>query len=316
MTWLVCAAPFRAGAQEAVLRGDLNIHDPSTIVKCDGTYWVFGTGYGIISKYSSNLVDWHNGPPVFTSTPTWTTNAVGRNRGRFWAPDVIHLDGRYLLYYSVSSWGSRNSAIGLASNRNLNPQSPDYKWEDQGLVIQSSESGDFNTIDPCVMRDAGGRLWLSFGSYWSGIKLVELDSKTGLRQSTNAPMHGLAWKEAIEASCIHQQGDYYYLFVNWGQCCRGTNSTYNIRVGRSATITGPYLDREGVDMLKGGGSLLLGTAGYHIGPGHAGILQEGGTNWFSYHYYSGRQGGLPMLELGTLKWNANGWPEIQARAPD
>jgi arabinan endo-1,5-alpha-L-arabinosidase len=306
----------QAAGQELHLRGQLDIHDPSTIVKCDDTFWVFGTGRGIFSKYSTNLVDWRVGPPVFTNLPEWTTNTIAGNRGKFWAPDVIHLGDRYLLYYSISTWGSHNSAIGLAANRDLNPASPNYHWEDLGLVIRSTDSNDFNTIDPSVMRAADGRLWLAFGSFNSGIKVVELDPKTGLRADTNEAVHPLAWKNAIEAACLYQHANYYYLFVNWGLCCRGVNSTYNIRVGRSANVTGPYVDAEGVDLLQGGGTLVTETSGYHFGPGHAGILSEGGTNWFSCHYYSGHEMGRSLLDLRQLNWNTNGWPEVQAWSPD
>jgi arabinan endo-1,5-alpha-L-arabinosidase len=298
------------------LRGDIDIHDPSTIVECGGTYWVFGTGRGILSRFSRDLLEWRTGPPVFTTPPAWTTNVVAGHRGRFWAPDIISLDGRYLLYYSVSSWGSRNSAIGLATNPTLDPASPRFRWEDQGLVIRSSEQDDHNAIDPSVMVDSAGRLWLAFGSFWSGIKLVELDPRTGLRTATNAPLQALAWKESIEAPCLHQRGDAYYLFVNWGLCCRGTNSTYNIRVGRSRQVTGPYLDQDGVDLLRGGGSLMLETVGGNVGPGHAGILHQGVSDRLSYHYYSRPDGGRAMLGIRALRWTDRGWPEVAAPAPD
>lgn len=308
IAWFLVAFLTAAGSEP--LRGEFAIHDPSTIVECDGTHWVFGTGRGILSRYSPDLVDWRAGPPVFDAPPAWTTNVVAGHRGRFWAPDVILVNGRYLLYYSVSSWGSRNSAIGLATSQTLNPASSGDQWEDRGPVIRSSERDDCNAIDPSVMQDSGGRLWLAFGSFWSGIKLVELDPQTGLRLDTNAPLHALAWKEAIEAPCLHQHGDHYYLFVNWGLCCRGTNSTYNIRVGRSARITGPYLDKDGVDLLRGGGSLVLETAGRRIGPGHAGIFRQGGTNWLSYHYYDGQRWGTATLAILPLRWSADGWPEV------
>jgi arabinan endo-1,5-alpha-L-arabinosidase len=317
--WLSLVAGCLAShvpARSAPLRGELGIHDPSTIVACDGTYWVFGTGRGILSRFSRDLVEWRAGAPVFDTAPPWTTNVVAGHRGRFWAPDVIHLHDRYLLYYSVSSWGSRNSAIGLVSNSTLNPAAPGFHWEDGGIVIRSSEQDDFNAIDPSVVRDAEGRLWLAFGSFWSGIKLVELDPRTGLRLGTGAPLQALAWSESIEAACLYPRSGAWYLFVNWGLCCRGTNSTYEIRVGRSARVTGPYLDRDGVDLLRGGGSVVLQTAGSEIGPGHAGILSEGGTNWLSYHYYSGREQGRAMLGLRSLRWTADGWPEVPALSPD
>jgi arabinan endo-1,5-alpha-L-arabinosidase len=297
------------------LRGELAIHDPSTIVECDGAYWVFGTGRGILSRSSTNLVDWLAGPAVFDAPPAWTTNAVPKSRGRFWAPDVIQAGGRYLLYYSVSSWGSRDSAIGLASNATLNPESPRYRWEDRGLVTRTTEKDDFNAIDPSVMLDSSGRLWLAFGSFWSGLKLVELDPQTGLRLDTNTSPLALAWKDAIEAPCLHQRRDQYYLFVNWDLCCRGTNSTYNIRVGRSARVTGPYLDKDGVDLLRGGGSLVLETAGSRIGPGHAGFLRQGDRDWLSYHYYDGHQRGTAKLGLLALRWSADGWPEVPTPSP-
>src|SRR5678815_3911213 len=146
--------------------------------------------------------------------------------------------------------------------------------------------------------------------YWSGIKLVELSPKTGLRLATNSPIYSLAWNASIEAACLHQRGDNYYLFVNWGQCCRGTNSTYEIRMGRSSNVTGPYLDRGGKDMLQGGGSLLLDTTGHRIGPGHAGILTVDGQDFLSYHFYNARERGRAMLEIAPLKWGADGWPEV------
>ena len=241
------------------LQGNLSAHDPSTIVKDGKEYWVFATGRGIISLHSTNLTAWQAGPPVFTNRLAWTTNAVPGFRGTYWAPDIIHLKDQYLLYYSVSTWGSRTSAIGLATSKSLDPANSRYGWTDCGIVIQSSPRDTFNTIDPSVMIDGQGRLWLAFGSYWSGIKIIQLDLVTGKRLETNSPIAAVAWKEAIEASCIYQHDDHFFLFVNWGQCCRGVKSTYNIRIGRSASATGPYLDREGKDLLQGGGTLLSTT---------------------------------------------------------
>ena len=312
----LAAQALQVHADALVLSGELAIHDPSTIVQCDGAYWVFGTGRGVISRHSSDLMTWEAGPPVFTNAPAWTTNAVPNHRGRFWAPDVIQAGGRYLLYNSVSTWGSRVSAIGLVMNRTLNPRSPDFRWEDGGIVVQTSDRDDFNAIDPNVMRDKDGRLWLAFGSFWSGIKLVELNPQTGLRLAADSPVHSLAWKEAIEAACLYRRGDHYFLFVNWGRCCRGVNSTYNIRVGRSASVTGPYLDKDGVDLLRGGGSLVLDTSGHYIGPGHPGILNQGGTNWLSYHFYNGQHQGRAELDLLPLRWSNDGWPEVAARRAD
>lgn len=287
-------------------------HDPSTIVKCKDEYWLFATGRGIASRRSEDLVHWRSGPRVFSDRPAWTAKAVPGNRGRYWAPDVIRLGNRYLLYYSVSTWGVNTSAIGLATNETLDPEDPGFHWTDRGIVIQTSESDDFNAIDPAVMQGPKGRLWLAIGSFWTGIKLTELDPASGKRIVPDSPVHSLAYHESIEAPMIHHRQGHYYLFVNWGLCARGVNSTYNIRVGRSAHITGPYRDKDGVNMLHDGGSLLLGTERKFIGPGHAGILSEGGRDWLSYHYYDGTRRGAPTLAIRRLHWDAQGWPVLRA----
>ena len=288
--------------------------DPSSIVKCKGEFWVFYTGRGIPSFHSKDLVKWEPGPPVFRTPPEWIAAAVPENRNMsYWAPDVIHLGDRYLLYCSVSSFGKITSAIGLATTPTLDPADAAYHWTDHGIVVQSREGGDFNTIDPAVFSDDNGPLWLAFGSYWSGIKLVELNPATGLRLATNSPIFALAWHESIEAAALYRHGDHYYLFLNWGQCCRGTNSTYEIRVGRSAAISGPYLDQAGKDMIRGGGSLLLKSSGDYVGPGHASVLRIGDADRLSYHYYDRRKRGRSMLDLLPIEWGTNGWPEIHAR---
>ena len=261
------------------------VHDPSTIVKHGDTYWLFATGRGVSSWRSKDLVKWEAGPAVFEGPPKWVADVVPGNRGHFWAPDVIRHNDKYLLYYSVSTFGKNTSAIALASNATLDSADPKYKWIDEGVVIRSGPKDDFNAIDPQIIRDAGGKLWMSFGSFWSGIKLVELDPKTGLRIAADSPVHALAQKEQIEAVALYRHGDYFYQFVNWGWCCRGVKSTYNMRVGRAKEIAGPYLDQEGKDLLKGGGTLLLETDGRYIGPGHAGVLKDGDRYLLSYHFY-------------------------------
>ncbi len=154
-------------------------------------------------------------------------------------------------------------------------------------------------------------MWLVFGSYWSGIKLIQLDPKTGKRIAPDSKLYSLAYNESIEASYLCQHDDYYYLFVNWGSCCQGTNSTYNIRIGRSKSVTGPYRDKAGADMMGGGGSVFLPTAnGPLFGPGHAGILKVQGKDWFTSDFEGDvRMGGRATLAIMPLRWNADGWPE-------
>ena len=307
---LSLAALLAANGQPRALHGALLVHDPSTIIRCGSEYWLFGTGPGLRSLHSKDLTTWEAGPRVFANSPAWTTNAVPGNRGYFWAPDIIRLGDVYLLYYSVSTWGSQTSAIGLATNPTLDPVDPAFAWTDRGPVIRSSERDSYNAIDPSLLSDAEGRLWLAFGSYWSGIKLIELDPQSGLTLHTNAPVFSLAWHESIEAACLCQHDGYYYLFVNWGQCCRGVKSTYNIRVGRSRIATGPFLDKDRVDLLGGGGSLILGSEASWIGPGHAGLFVENGQTWFSYHYYDGINEGASTLAIRPLIWNVHDWPEL------
>lgn len=290
------------------------VHDPSTIVKCKDEYWLFTTGRGVRSRRSKDLVEWQSGPRVFPTQPAWTTDAVPGNRGYFWAPDLIAHNGRFLLYYSVSTWGANTSAIGLASNATLDPADPDCNWTDEGIVIRSGKSDDFNAIDPAVTQDAEGNLWLAFGSFWSGIKLIQLDPSTGKRIAPESPVYSLAYQESVEAPFICRHEGLYYLFVNWGICCRGVKSTYEIRVGRSTEITGPYIDKDGLNMLDGGGSLFLQTKGQFIGPGHPGIFSEGGDFWFSCHYYDGNRHGSATLAVRPLHWSPDGWPYIRKPA--
>jgi len=289
--------------------------DPSSIVKCKDEYWVFHTGRGIPTFHSKDLVKWERGPAVFQAAPEWIAKTVPENRGMsYWAPDIIKVGDRYLLYYSISSMGKMTSAIALATNPTLDPNDPTYHWTDQGMVVQTHEgqAGDaFNAIDPALFQDRDGSLWMVFGSYWTGIKLIQLDPKTGKRIAPDSKMTSLAYNESIEASYLCRLGDYYYLFVNWGSCCRGPESTYNIRVGRSKTITGPYVDKVGVDLLKSGGSVFLPNAnGPLIGPGHAGTLYADGKTWFTSCFEGNlRMGGKATLAIMPLRWTADGWPE-------
>jgi len=289
---------------------DARVHDPSSIIKAEGEYWLFATGPGIRSWHSADLKHWERGPRVFEQIPDWVMEVVPSQRGHFWAPDVLQVDGRYFLYYSVSSFGKNTSAIALATNATLDPADARYEWVDQGIVIQSGGEDDWNAIDPAVIRNEDGSLWMAFGSFWSGIKLVQLDPVTGLLLDPTTPLRSLAEQREIEAPALVAHDDFYYLLVNWGLCCRGTNSTYNIRVGRSRDITGPYVDRTGIDLRHGGGSLLLEGEDSFVGPGHASVFQEDGRFWLSCHFYDGTDGGRSWLALQLLTWDGEGWPSV------
>lgn len=295
----------------------LPLHDPSSIVRCKGEHWIFSTGNGLLSFRSTDAKTWRLGAmPVLTSPPAWVAQEVpGNKRDHFWAPDVIELDGRYLLYYSVSSWGKNQSVIALAENATLDPGDPNYKWIDRGVVVRSAKGDNYNAIDPAVTLDADGRLWMSFGSFWGGIQLVELDRKTGLRRG-DAPPRAIAWNKEIEAPAIYRRDDHYYLFVTWGLCCRGAKSTYHIRVGRSEKIEGPYVDRDGVDLAKGGGTVLLDRDGPFVGPGHPSFFTDAdGRERIAMHFYDLTHDGRGTLAIRPLTWDANGWPAVGEIAP-
>jgi arabinan endo-1,5-alpha-L-arabinosidase len=293
------------------LQGLTGVHDPSTIVKSGNTYWVFATGQGIYCMSSTDLVNWTPGPrTVFVNNayPSWINTKVPGFAGNFWAPECRFMNGKYYLYYSCSTFGSPVSTIGLATNVTLDPTSPSYQWVDQGEVISTTASSGVNAIDPAIFSDASNNLWLTYGSYFGGIRITQLDATTG--KVLNASNQFAVANGGVEAPYVSYNNGYYYLFINRGTCCQGASSTYYIQVGRSATPTGPYLDQNGVSLNSGGGTLLISGAGRFIGPGHTGIFTENGTTYFSHHYYDGYDSGAPKLGLAKLTWGATGWPTV------
>jgi arabinan endo-1,5-alpha-L-arabinosidase len=302
--------------------GATGSHDPSTLLKDGAKYFIFSDGQGIGGKSTPDLRNWTAVSAVFPgSPPAWTTVAITNFTGYFWAPDIAYFNGRYNLYYACSQWGTINSAIGLVTSPSL--VSP--VWTDQGKVIQSNPNfatttntdlTAYNCIDPSIMVDTNGSVWMSFGSYSDGILIMQLDPFTGKRIAANSPIYRVSnngpvfFSNTEEASCLYQRGGYYYLFVNFGGCCAGVNSTYNIRVGRSATVAGPYYDKSGINMTNGGGTMVLESTARFIGPGHAAIMNDNGTNWFTFHYYDGNNGGSATLGLMQLSWTADGWPVL------
>jgi arabinan endo-1,5-alpha-L-arabinosidase len=295
--------------EEQPVFGNPFTHDPSTIFFDGNRYYVFADGQGIQGIYSPDMRNWYYTPPIFPGNPpSWTTNVVPSFTGYFWAPDIVYLNHQYYLYYVCSEFGTTDSGIGLVTTPSLTAP----VWTDQGEIIGFTNGISYNCIDPSILLDTNGTMWMSFGSYSDGIFVTQLDPTTGKR--TNAPVTKVEdsstkfFSNTTEASYLYQHGGYYYLFVNWGGCCQGVNSTYNIRVGRSTSVTGPYLDRSGKNMIVGGGNMFLESSGRFIGPGQGAILNLNGTNWFSYHYYDGNNNGAATLGIGQLYWTADGWP--------
>lgn len=289
------------------------VHDPCAI-RVGDTYTVFATGRGIPYRTSTDLVRWEEAGRVFPDRlPEWIAREVPGVRD-LWAPDIARYRGQYYLYYSVSTFGSQRSCIGLATNATLDPGSPDYRWVDRGKVIGSRPGvDDFNAIDPNFVLDEQGQPWLAFGSFWGGIQLVRLDPESGLRAGGNAPAETIAARPkpgAIEAPFLVRRGEFFYLFASFDFCCRGVDSTYKVAVGQSRAIAGPYLDREGRPMRDGGGTVVLAGSGNVRGPGHNAVLLQPGGDLLFHHYYDPSEGGQPRLQVRPLRWTGDGWPEV------
>jgi arabinan endo-1,5-alpha-L-arabinosidase len=293
------------------------VHDPSTVVRFHGKYYVYSTGRGIPFYSSTDGETWTREGQVFDKIPDDVHAMVPKNDGTgIWAPDIVRVGNQFFLYYAVSFWGSFQSAVAVLSNPVLDPKDPAYKWTDRGVVASSDGVEDLNAIDPGVIHAPDGTLWLCYGSYHGTIDLVQLDPKTGQRISPNSPITIIANRSEGTDLIFHD--GYYYLFVNHDSCCKGKQSEYNIRVGRSRAITGPYADKHGDLLTKGAGSLFLAAHDHRIGPGHFGLVRdydaspdgsEGGPERFSVHYEADMtRGGRSVLDIRPLLWSVDGWP--------
>lgn len=312
-----------------------DVHDPVMARGEDGRYYLYMTGFGIGVLSSADLKTWKSEPPVLRQPPQWAMDTVPGYRGHTWAPDISRHNGLWHLYYSCSTFGKNGSAIGLATNKTLDPTSPDFQWKDEGMVVASHRRIDnFNAIDPNLVVDKKGRPWLTFGSFWDGIQLVRLskkDFRTPVtkprtiarrigRKLTMAELNDVqswtvegndtveAGPNAIEAPFILRHGDWYYLFVSFDLCCRGVNSNYKTVYGRAKKVEGPYLDKKGQDMAHGGGTLLFGPDNDYYGVGHNAVYDlDDGRTLFVSHAYEKERNGRSKLFVRELHFDAEGW---------
>lgn len=309
-------------------------HDPVAAF-CDGRYYVFTTGMGIMS--SADLKTWRFEGRVFDEIPQWAADKGFR--GMPWAPDVFYHDGTYYIYYSYSHFGKNLSAIGVTTNKTLNPESPDYKWVDKGMVVESIPGRDeWNAIDANVVLDENGTGWLAFGSFWRGLKMFQLDETftrpavpqvwfpisrrpEGTAEDTSktdtavtADPRGKdfdAGNGAVEAPFIFKRGDWYYLFVSYDLCCRGAKSTYNVVVGRSKDVTGPYIDKDGVSLMQSGGTIVAKGNEQFAGVGHCSVYTFDGKDYIFMHGYDKDHDYRSKLLVREVKWTKDGWPVVK-----
>ncbi|WP_053716569.1 arabinan endo-1,5-alpha-L-arabinosidase [Saccharothrix sp. NRRL B-16348] len=301
---VVVAPQASAYPGPGVVTGDIRVHDPSVVKRPDGSYLVAHTADGIGLKTSTDRTAFRNAGAVFPNGASWTTTYTNGSRN-LWAPDISYRNGQYWLYYSASSFGSNRSAIFLATS----PSGNAGTWTHRGLVIESRTSDNFNAIDPDLVVDDQGRWWLSFGSFWSGLKMIALNPSTGLR--SDASIRAIAGRNGgpIEAPNIVKRGSYYYLFVSFDYCCRGAQSTYRIMVGRSTSVTGPYVARNGTAMTSGGGTEILAGQGSIHGTGHQDVFSDVDSDILVYHYYG--DDGASRLGINLLAFDSAGWPYVR-----
>ncbi len=332
------SAPFRLKqsppARALETHGDTQyVHDPA-IIREGATWYLFSTGNGperngeIPIRCSQDLYHWLKCGYVLPEIPQWIKKESPETK-ELWAPDISYFKGEYHLYYAFSVFGRNTSGIALLTNKTLNPKSPEFHWVDRGLVLRSRVEDDFNAIDPNLILDEKGQAWLAFGSFWDGIKMRRIDTQTGLLSSEDAKLYSLARRkrpqtlppnppglpgnwQAIEAPFIVHRRDYYYLFVSFDLCCRGTKSTYKTMVGRSRSVTGPYADADGTPMLDGGGTMLLQGSNRWFGPGGESVLHQKDGDIMVFHAYDGTTG-QAYLQISTIAW-VDGWPKVAMAA--
>ena len=288
------------------LSGAIGTHDPH-LYKSGATWWLFETtdNGGIGVKYSSNGTAWTQGGPIFSTGLAWWKNYLPSDKtAMVWAPGCGEYNGLGYCYYAISSFGSQKSAIGLATSAGGIAAG---QWVDQGAILTSKAGDAYNAIDPAFVLAANGDPYLVFGSFWNGIYITRV-SKVNLKPPTGGLVNiARDTSQGIENAFVVRRGSWYYLFASKGACCKGANSTYNIVVGRSSSITGPYTDKAGVAMMSGGGTVLASSGARFKGPGGQSLLADGSV--MAWHAYDAQNNGAPVLFIGNVTWGSDGWPQ-------
>ncbi len=306
----LCQPPqFNKIIENNGLKGNLNVHDP-VMIKQGNTYYIFSTGMAI--KTSTERINWMNAGSIFGRDSIkfdWWKNDIPDKVG-LWAPDVHYSNGKYNIYYSVSAWMNFNSSIGYITNTTLDKNNPAYNWIDEGQIISFKNGGEgVNVIDPNIFWDKDGKEWLLYGSYKAGLRMVELNSKTG-KTFTDKPELITLTTSLGEGVFLIKDKEYYYIFASRGRCCAGNESTYEIVMGRSKNIKGPYLNKEGESWVDNKYSIFLTGDTMEPGRGHNAFFTEHDTTFNIYHAYTRSQNGTSLLNIKPVYMDNNGWPTM------
>lgn len=279
-----------------------NLPDPTVIRAKDGYFYLYATEgkqHNPIYK-SKNLIDWTFAGSAFTKE----TKPNFEPKGGVWAPDVNYVDGKYVMYYSMSVWGGEwTCGIGLATADN-----PEGPFSDHGKLFRSNEIDVQNSIDPFYIKEKGQK-YLFWGSF-RGIYYVEL-ADDGLHVKQGAVRKQIAGT-AFEGTYIYKKGKYYYFFASIGSCCEGVNSTYKLVVGRSKNLLGPYVDKSGKNMLDNGYEIVIDKNERFVGNGHNSeiVKDKAGNDWVFYHGVDVQNPRGRVLLLDKINWSEDGWPSV------
>lgn len=287
------------------------VHDPTVIRDERGVYTLMSTNNLLAVSQSTDMANWSPKGALLTKVPSWMLSAYSGIEN-IWAPHLSLMGGRYWVYYCGSVFGKNTSLIGAMSTPTLDVASPNYKWNDVGEVWRSTTSNNYNAIDPEILTDANGASWMSFGSFWQGLRMVAIDPATGKQLASNKTLYTIASRggSAIEGPSTIRHGKYTYLFAPWDKCCDGVNSTYRTMYGRSTSPTGPYVDEAGKDMATSGGTQLTWSYGRYVGLGGGSPFHDGRRDWFALHYYDRKRNGASYLQMREIVYGDDGWLEF------
>ena len=294
-------------------------HDPSMVRFEDG-YALMSTNNNLQLWTSEDAYTWKDHKSTVSGVPQWAYTYAPKTEG-IWAPDIFYMNGEYRVYYCVSEFGVRNSAIGYQSTTSIMPGTNGYGWKDHGHVFHTKQGTDsYNAIDADVVRDTEGNYWMAFGSFGLGIQLIKLDATTGYQASDDKTVYNIARRTSKESggaeegpSLIEHNGQ-YFLFTAWDKCCQqGANieqTTYKTAYGRADKVTGPYKDRAGYSMTSGGGTILLERYGRYVGPGGGEAFQDLNRVRFVHHYYDLNGDKYNHIHIRDVVFTEDNWAEM------